>query len=83
MSQSLSDYFALEAGEFLDQLDALLAGGGAPDAERFFRLARGVRGSARMAQEAQIAGVAEALEGAARALQERSLPWSEETRALA
>jgi HPt (histidine-containing phosphotransfer) domain-containing protein len=83
VSQSLSDYFALETGEFLDQLDALLAGGGAPDAERFFRLARGVRGSARMAQEAQIAGVAEALEGAARALQERSLPWSEETRALA
>jgi chemotaxis protein histidine kinase CheA len=83
VSQSLSDYFALEAGEFLDQLDALLAGGGAPDAERFFRLARGVRGSARMAQEAQIAGVAEALEGAARALQERALPWSEETRALA
>lgn len=83
MSQSLSDYFALEAGEFLDQLDALLAGGGTPDAERFFRLARGVRGSARMAQETQIAGVAEALEGAARALQDRSLPWSEETRALA
>ncbi len=83
MSQSLSDYFALEAGEFLDQLDALLAGGGTPDAERFFRLARGVRGSARMAQETQIAGVAEALEGAARALLESSLPWSEETRALA
>ncbi|MET0398021.1 MAG: hypothetical protein ABW277_14570, partial [Longimicrobiaceae bacterium] len=83
MSQSLSDYFALEAGEFLDQLDALLAGGGTPDAERFFRLARGVRGSARMAQEAQVAGVAEALEGAARALQDRSLAWSEETRALA
>ena len=83
MSQSLSDYFALEAGEFLDQLDALLAGGGTPDAERFFRLARGVRGSARMAQEAQVAAVAEALEGAARALLESSLPWSEETRALA
>ncbi len=83
MSQSLSDYFALETGEFLDQLDALLAGGGTPDPERFFRLARGVRGSARMAQEAQIAGVAEALEGAARALQEGAIPWSEETRALA
>jgi HPt (histidine-containing phosphotransfer) domain-containing protein len=83
VSQSLSDYFVLEANEFLDQLDALLAGGGTPDAERFFRLARGVRGSARVAQEEPIAAVAEALEGAARALQERTLAWSEETRALA
>jgi chemotaxis protein histidine kinase CheA len=83
MSHSLSDYFALEAGEYLEQLDALLSGGGAPDAERFFRLARGVRGSARVAQEAEIAAVAEGLEGAARALQDGRLSWSEEVRALA
>ncbi|MBV9772486.1 MAG: hypothetical protein JO040_00965 [Gemmatimonadetes bacterium] len=83
MSHSLSDYFALEAGEFLEQLDALLTQGGTPDAERLFRLSRGVRGSARVAQEAEIAGVAEALESAARGLHERSLPWSEELRALA
>ncbi|HEU0079972.1 MAG TPA: Hpt domain-containing protein, partial [Longimicrobiaceae bacterium] len=67
MSQSLSDYFALEAGEFLDQLDALLAGGGTPDAERFFRLARGVRGSAQLAGAGPIAEVAERLEDGARA----------------
>lgn len=82
MSQTLGDYFALEAGEFLEQLDALLAAGGEPDPDRFFRLARGVRGSARVAGETQTAAVAEALEGAARALQERSLAWSEEVRAL-
>lgn len=82
-SHSLSDYFALEAGDFLEQLDVLLARDGAPDAERFFRLARGVRGSARVAQESRIAAVADALEGAARAVHERALPWSEEVRALA
>jgi len=82
-SHSLSDYFALEAGDFLDQLDTLLGREGAPDAERFFRLARGVRGSARVAQESRIAPVADALEGAARAVHERALPWSEEVRALA
>ncbi len=82
-SHSLSDYFALEAGDFLEQLDVLLARDGAPDAERLFRLARGVRGSARVAQESRIAAVADALEGAARAVHERALPWSEEVRALA
>ncbi len=49
MAQPLSEYFALEAGEFLDQMDALLAGGERPDPVRFFRLARGVRGSAQLA----------------------------------
>ncbi|HEX2091944.1 MAG TPA: hypothetical protein VHG28_06055 [Longimicrobiaceae bacterium] len=83
MSHSLSDYFALEAGEFLEQLDALLSDGGTPDAEHFFRLARGVRGSARVAREEEIAEVAEGMEAAARALVEHTLPWSEELRARA
>ena len=46
MSQPLSEYFAQEAGEYLDRLDALLSRGDAPDAIEFFRVARGVRGSA-------------------------------------
>lgn len=83
MSHTLSDYFALEAGEYLEQLDGLLSEGGVPDGERFFRLARGVRGSARVAQEAEIARVAGALEAGARALHEGTLPWSEEIRARA
>jgi len=83
MSHTLSDYFALEAGEYLEQLDALLGQPGTPDADRLLRLARGVRGSARMADERAIAGVAERLEGAARALHERALPWSEPLRACA
>lgn len=83
MSQSLSDYFALEAGEYLDQLDALLGQTGTPDFERLHRLSRAVRGSARVAQAVEVAEVAERLEAAARALQERSTPWSEELRARA
>jgi chemotaxis protein histidine kinase CheA len=83
MSQNLSDYFALEAGEYLEQLDSLLGQTGTPDFDRLFRQARGVRGSARVAGEAEVAGIAERLEVAARALQEGRLPWSEELRARA
>jgi chemotaxis protein histidine kinase CheA len=83
MSQNLSDYFALEAGEYLEQLDALLGQTGTPEFDRLFRLARGVRGSARVADEAEIAEIAERMEGAARALQEHRLAWSEELRARA
>lgn len=80
MPQPLSDYFALEAGEYLDQLDAMLTRGEGVDASEFFRLARGVRGSAQIAGAAGIAGVAERLEEAARSLREGRLTWSEEIR---
>lgn len=78
MAQPLSDYFALEAGEFLDALDHLLTRADAPDPREFFRLARGVRGSAQIAGATGIAGVAERLEEGARALREGRLQWSEE-----
>ena len=55
MSQPLSQYFAQEAGEFLDELDALLARGERPDPLAFFRVARGVRGSAQLAGASAIA----------------------------
>ena len=80
MAQPLSEYFALEAGEFLDQLDALLAGGDRPDPVRFFRLARGVRGSAQLAGAAPIAEVAERLEDGARAIRDGALQWAPEVR---
>lgn len=83
MSQPLRDYFALEAGEYLEQMDALLAAEGAPDAERFFRLARGVRGSAQVADATEIATVAARLEQVARALREGRLPLSENVRVRA
>ena len=80
MSQPLSDYFAQEAGEYLDQLDALLAAPETPDPVRFFRLARGVRGSAQIAGVAGVAAVAERLEEAGRSLRDGVLPWSDEVR---
>ena len=80
MPQPLSDYFASEAGEFLDQMDALLAGSERPDPVRFFRLARGVRGSAQLAGAEAVAGVAERLEDGARALRDGVLAWTDEVR---
>ena len=81
MAQPLSDYFALEAGEFLDGLDALLSRTSeAPDAQAFWRAARGVRGSAQIAGVTGIAMVAERLEEAARALKDGRLDWGEEVR---
>jgi chemotaxis protein histidine kinase CheA len=78
MSQPLSEYFAQEAGDFLDELDALLAAPGAPDATQLFRLARGVRGSAQIAGADGVARVAERLEGGARAFRDGTLPWNDE-----
>jgi chemotaxis protein histidine kinase CheA len=80
MSQPLSDYFAQEAGEYLDHLDALLARADAPDPVEFFRQARGVRGSAQLAGADTVAAVAERLEDGARALRDGVLPWSDEVR---
>ncbi|HEX2210947.1 MAG TPA: Hpt domain-containing protein, partial [Longimicrobium sp.] len=80
MAQPLSEYFTLEAGEFLDQMDALLAGSDRPDPVRFFRLARGVRGSAQLAGAAPIAEVAERLEDGARAIRDGLLQWTPEVR---
>lgn len=80
MSQPLNEYFVQESGEYLDELDALLARPGAPDAVEFFRLARGVRGSAQIAGVRGVARVAEGLEDAARALRDGALAWSDEVR---
>jgi len=83
MSQPLSEYFAQEAGEYLDRLDALLARPEAPDPVEFFRLARGVRGSAQLAGAQGVARVAEGMEDAARALRDGALAWSDDVRARA
>jgi HPt (histidine-containing phosphotransfer) domain-containing protein len=80
MSEPLNQYFAHEAGEFLDQLDSLVASSERPDEIRLFRLARGVRGSAQLAGAGAIAGVAEGLEEGARAIRDGVLAWSPEVR---
>lgn len=73
----LLDFFVLEAGECLEQLDALLARSDArPGADAFLKDARRLRGSATMAKLAGFADVAGALERVAKALADDTLAWS-------
>jgi HPt (histidine-containing phosphotransfer) domain-containing protein len=76
MSQVLYDHFVREAGEYLAELELLLSERSAPDSDRIFRLSRGIRGSAQVAQADEIAEVAARLEGAARFVLEGRIPWS-------
>lgn len=71
------DFFIVEATEYVETLDALIgtASRAGPDAERFARAARGLRGSATMARQYGIADLASALERGARALREGRLRW--------
>src|SRR6266496_5974059 len=73
----MTDFFALEAGEYLERLDAVLqpAEGTAPLADEFVRLARALRGSALMASQQPVARAAAGLEALARAIREGRRPW--------
>lgn len=77
-SDRLDEYFVGEAGDYLDQLRALLTGSNWPDARELVRLATGVRGSTRMAGADEISTLAGALEDAARALDDGHLAPSDE-----
>ncbi len=79
----MADFFALEAGEYLERLDALLAPEGAPAADEFVRLARALRGSALMASQTPIARAAAGLEALARSLREGRRGWDPGTRQVA
>ena len=78
----MSDFFGLEAGEYLERLDALL-GKPEPDPLEFVRLARALRGSALMAKQAAIAMAAAGLEAVARAIRDGRRGWDVATRQLA
>jgi len=80
---AMADFFALEAGEYLERLDALLAPEGAPAVDEFVRLARALRGSALMASQSPIARAAAGLESLARALREGRRGWDPGTRQVA
>ena len=80
---AMADFFALEAGEYLERLDALLAPEGAPAADEFVRLARALRGSALMASQTPIARAAAGLESLARSLREGRRGWDPGTRQVA
>src|SRR3989441_305719 len=75
----MSDFFALEAGEYLERLDGLLAQGDSPSADEIVRLARALRGSALMANQPAIARTAAGLEALARAVREGRRAWDPQT----
>jgi hypothetical protein len=70
-----TDFFALEAGEYLERLARLAAADGGPPPGEFVRFSRALRGSALMANQPEITRAAGALEGVARAFQERVFAW--------
>src|SRR6267143_1341037 len=79
----MSDFFALEAGEYLDRLDALLQPPAPPAADELVRLARALRGSALMASQQGIARAAMGLEALARGVREGRRPWDAATKQIA
>lgn len=83
MSDQLDRYFALEAADYLDQLEAQLSAGGSPHLPLLLRLAGGVRGSAQMAGAESVGALAERLEEALRSVEAAQVSWSEEIRDLA
>lgn len=82
MSERLHEYFASEASEYLDQLEALLGKRENPDLDQLLRLTRGVRGSAQMAGADTLVGVAERLEEGLRSVQAGQVVWSDDIRRL-
>lgn len=76
----LTEFFAMEAGEYLERLDTLVSGAVGPDRDELLRLTRALRGSALMANQQRIGNVAAALESLARAIKEERVPWDEATR---
>ena len=84
MTQSMGtlDFFLIEAGEYLERLDALAqAPAGTPPAiDEFVRLSRAFRGSAIMASQHGMGRAAQGLEACARAMREGRLQWTDMSR---
>jgi hypothetical protein len=78
----MSDFFALEAGEYLERLDALMQ---KPElgTDEFVRLARALRGSALMASQPAIARAAAGVEAVARGVREGRNTWDAQTKQVA
>ncbi|HSC58278.1 MAG TPA: Hpt domain-containing protein [Gemmatimonadales bacterium] len=77
------DYFAMEAGEYIDRLRTLVATQEPPAGAELVRFARALRGSALMANLQPIARAANGLEGLARALRDGQRAWDPATRTAA
>lgn len=81
---SFLDFFVLEAGEYVDQLDGLVsrAPGSGPDPDQLQKVARALRGSATMAKLSSFADLASGLEGVGRALRSGSAKWDERLKSV-
>src|SRR2546426_12395463 len=76
----MTDFFALEAGEYLDRLDGLLQASATPPADELVRLARAPRGSALMASQQPVARAAMGVEALVRALAGGRGQWGAATK---
>ncbi len=70
------EFFALEAGEYLERLSLLITGAGEPTGEDLVRYSRALRGAALMAGPPGYAVAAAAIENAAKAVREGALAWT-------
>lgn len=80
MGQTLLEFFVEEAGDYLEKLRQALGASGAPDAGELRRLARALRGSARMADQEAIVRAAAAVQGLADDLASGRRHWGTHTR---
>jgi hypothetical protein len=78
----IDDFFALEAGEYLDRLSHLAADPGPPSADELVRFTRALRGSALMANQQAIARAAGGLEHLVRGFRDGRRAWDGEMAAL-
>jgi chemotaxis protein histidine kinase CheA len=81
-TSSVVDFFAIEAGEYLDRLDALLGDAHTdqpPDADALGRAARALRGSASIARHPELTELAAAIEQAAAGLRTGAVRWTTQT----
>lgn len=76
-SAGLLDFFILEAAEYVEHLDGLIAHAGSsqPDAAELTKYARALRGSATMARMTDLAELATAMERVGRAVRDGALRW--------
>ena len=79
----LLDSYILEAGEYVDQLDALVGAAmqAPPESTPFIAAARALRGSSTMAKLLRMAELAGSVERVGRGLRDGSVQWSTEVRA--
>lgn len=77
MPQTLIEFFALEAAEYLDKLEGVIQAE-PPDPDRMRRLARALRGAARMADQEAIGDAAGAFQSVAQGIVDGLRSWSSE-----